>query len=80
MQLHEFPSTGEFGEVCKGKLIEGKSVSIVAIKRVKHEASILDQTTLLREAVTMAQFKHPNILQLKGVVMKSMILQFIFAF
>lgn len=61
---------GEFGEVCKGKLIEGKKETPVAVKRLKSGVSLVDQTNFLREACTMAQFKHNNILQLKGVVTK----------
>lgn len=56
--------------MCKGKLRERNQVSVVAIKRLKQEATAADQTSLLREACTMAQFTHSNILQLKGVVMK----------
>ena len=63
--------TGEFGEVCFGKLREGKKNFPVAVKRLRHEASLMDQTNFLREACNMAQFCHPNVVQFKGVVTKS---------
>uniref|UniRef100_F6ZB89 receptor protein-tyrosine kinase n=1 Tax=Ciona intestinalis TaxID=7719 RepID=F6ZB89_CIOIN len=62
---------GEFGEVCRGKMLTGKTTTSVAVKRLKHGASLIDHTNFLREACTMAQFKDPNIIQLKGVVTKS---------
>ena len=68
---------GEFGEVCKGKIIqdgEKKSSLDVAVKRLRHGASLIDQTNFLREACTMAQFSDPNIISLRGVVTKSKIL------
>uniref|UniRef100_H2YLK0 receptor protein-tyrosine kinase n=1 Tax=Ciona savignyi TaxID=51511 RepID=H2YLK0_CIOSA len=57
--------------VCRGKLISGKTSIPVAVKRLKEGASLIDHTNFLREACTMAQFDHPNIIQLKGVVTKS---------
>ena len=75
---------GEFGEVWKATVvhrdIEGNApmqrasravADVVAVKRLKHGASLIDQTNFLREACTMAQFFDPNIIQLKGVVTKS---------
>ena len=63
---------GEFGEVCRGQIVERKKKPLdVAVKRLKAGASIVDQTNFLREACTMAQFHDPNIVELKGVVTKS---------
>ena len=65
---------GEFGEVCKGKIMqdgEKKKYIEVAVKRLRHGASLIDQTNFLREACTMAQFSDPNIISLRGVVTKS---------
>lgn len=74
---------GEFGEVCKGKIISSKHINFrrggnhqsvfVAVKRLRQGASLLDQSNFLREACTMAQFSDPNIIQLRGVVTKSKI-------
>nr|XP_039250024.1 ephrin type-A receptor 5-like isoform X1 [Styela clava] len=71
IKIEKVIGQGEFGEVCKGKLTEGKKSSVVAVKRLKRGATLIDQTNLLREACTMAQFRDPNILQLKGVVTKT---------
>jgi len=49
----------------------GKATVPVAVKRLKHGASLIDQSNFLREACTMAQFDDDNIVQLKGVVTKS---------
>ena len=64
---------GEFGEVCKGKIVQNgtKTIVDVAVKRLRNGATLLDQTNFLREACTMAQFSDPNIIQLRGVVTKS---------
>lgn len=64
--------SGEFGEVWRGKIVEGKNKAIdVAVKKLKDGIGIVDQTNFLKEACTMAQFNHPNIIELKGVVTKS---------
>ena len=64
--------TGEFGEVCKGEMKEGKKEILeVAVKTLKNGASLVDQTNFLREACTMAQFHHQNIVKLIGVQTKS---------
>ncbi|XP_076805760.1 ephrin type-A receptor 4-A-like [Clavelina lepadiformis] len=61
---------GEFGEVCRGKLREQNGAEIyVAVKRMK--GGVKDQFSFLQEASIMAQFSHPNVVQLKGVVTKS---------
>ena len=40
----------------------------VAIKFLKEEASEADKVKFLQEAAIMAQFKHPNVVSLYGVV------------
>ena len=72
---------GEFGEVCKGKIISKSrrgDNEVVAVKRLRQGASLLDQSNFLREACTMAQFSDPNIIQLRGVVTKSKSYQLLF--
>ena len=63
---------GEFAEVCRGSLqtTSGGCVQ-VAVKRLKHSATSLDQINFLKEAWTIGQFQHPNVVQLYGVVTKS---------
>lgn len=63
--------TGEFGEVCRGVLHCGDKDVCVAMKRLKKGAGAKDQLNFLKEASTMAQFSHPNVVQLKGVVTES---------
>ncbi len=40
----------------------------VAVKTLKEEASDSDRVKFLQEAATNGQFRHPNIVQLLGVV------------
>ena len=47
-----------------------KEILEVAVKTLKNGASLVDQTNFLREACTMAQFHHPNIVKLIGVQTK----------
>ena len=60
---------GEFGEVCRAVWIGQSGITEVAVKRMKEGSA--DQSNFLREASTMAQFSHPNVIKLKGVVTKS---------
>jgi len=71
IKMERIIGQGEFGEVWKGTLSRKKKRPLdVAIKRLKKDATIVDHSNFLREACTMAQFDHPNIVQLKGVVTK----------
>ena len=42
----------------------------VAVKLLKEGASEVDKVKFLQEAAIMAQFKHPNVVSLYGVVSK----------
>ena len=42
----------------------------VAVKFLKEEASEINKVKFLQEAAIMAQFKHPNVVSLYGVVNK----------
>lgn len=44
-----------------------KTIS-VALKLLKHGSSETDKVKFLQEAAIMAQFKHPNVVSLYGVV------------
>lgn len=64
---------GEFGKVCKGKLLlsaNGRfgSKEAVAIKTLKPGSSEKSRTDFLMEASIMGQFAHENVIKLKGVV------------
>lgn len=67
--------TGEFGEVCSGRLKPpGKRELPVAIKTLKVGYTEKQRRDFLGEASIMGQFDHPNIIHLEGVVTKSMYL------
>lgn len=64
--------TGEFGEVCSGRLrIPGRMDIAVAIKTLKGGCMEHQRRDFLREASIMGQFNNPNIIRLDGVVTKS---------
>lgn len=66
-----FPSKGEFGEVCSGRLkMPGKREICVAIKTLKAGYTDKQRRDFLSEASIMGQFDHPNIIRLEGVVTK----------
>ena len=69
LNFYIFP--GEFAEVFLGNLRTKKGYQRVAVKRLKANASCLDESNFLREAWTIAQFHHPNVVKLKGVITKS---------
>lgn len=64
--------SGEFGEVCSGRLrIPGRMDIAVAIKTLKGGYMEQQRRDFLREASIMGQFDNPNIIRLEGVVTKS---------
>lgn len=59
---------GHFGKVHKGHwMVPGGKIQ-VAIKTLNPESSSDDEVMLLKEAATMGQFIHPNVVKLLGVV------------
>jgi len=65
--------SGEFGDVCKGKLKRqaGHEMLSVAIKTLKAGASDKNRLDFLTEASIMGQFDDPNVIYLEGVVTRS---------
>uniref|UniRef100_A0A8C7MH18 receptor protein-tyrosine kinase n=1 Tax=Oncorhynchus kisutch TaxID=8019 RepID=A0A8C7MH18_ONCKI len=64
-------NSGEFGEVCSGRLkMPGKREICVAIKTLKAGYTDKQRRDFLSEASIMGQFDHPNIIHLEGVVTK----------
>lgn len=64
--------SGEFGDVCKGKLkVAGGSELVVAIKTLKTGTSDKNRLDFLTEASIMGQFDDPNVIYLEGVVTRS---------
>lgn len=65
-------SSGEFGEVCSGRLkLPSKKEICVAIKTLKGGYTDKQRRDFLAEASIMGQFDHPNIIRLEGVVTRS---------
>ncbi|MGH0164110.1 UNVERIFIED_CONTAM: hypothetical protein FKN15_046483 [Acipenser sinensis] len=63
---------GEFGEVCYGRMkLPGKREIPVALKTLKSGYTEKQRRDFLSEASIMAQFDHPNIIRLEGVVTRS---------
>ncbi|KAI1229688.1 Ephrin type-B receptor 4, partial [Lamprotornis superbus] len=62
-------SPGEFGEVWRGRLsLPGQPEAEVAVKTLKGGAGERQRREFLREAARMGQFRHPNVVRLRGVV------------
>jgi serine/threonine protein kinase len=60
---------GQFGSVSKGIWREETGYILeVAIKSLKPNSEERDKVKFLQEAATMAQFRHPNVVTLYGVV------------
>lgn len=60
---------GQFGTVRKGIWNEGTDRNVeVAIKMLKENSDDRERVKFLQEAAIMAQFKHPNVVSLYGVV------------
>ena len=57
--------SGEFGTVDRGQWTSERGVMEVAVKTLTDSANTVK---FLQEAAIMAQFKHPNIIALCGVV------------
>lgn len=67
-----FSSAGEFGEVCYGRMrLPGKRDIPVALKTLKAGYTEKQKRDFLAEASIMAQFDHPNVIRLEGVVTQS---------
>lgn len=62
--------SGQFGNVSNGTWKTATGVLEVAVKTLVAGASKMDKVKFLQEAAIMAQFRHPNIVFLHGVVGK----------
>ncbi|XP_048877551.1 ephrin type-A receptor 8 isoform X5 [Brienomyrus brachyistius] len=64
--------SGEFGEVCFGRMkLPGKRDIPVSLKTLKEECSEKQQRDFLSKASIMAQFDHPNVIHLEGIITRS---------
>ena len=59
---------GNFGEVSKGQWEYEQGPMEVAVKTLKTGSSEEEAVRFLQEAAIMGQFRHPNIVELLGVV------------
>ena len=59
---------GQFGSVDSGIWKKGNQDIPVALKTLKKESSPRDKLKFLQEAAVMAQFRHPNVVTLFGIV------------
>uniref|UniRef100_A0A8C7GEB1 Ephrin type-A receptor 7 n=1 Tax=Oncorhynchus kisutch TaxID=8019 RepID=A0A8C7GEB1_ONCKI len=72
IRIEKVIGSGEFGEVCYGRMrLPGKRDIPVALKTLKAGYSDKQRRDFLAEASIMAQFDHPNIIHLEGVVTRS---------
>ena len=64
----EHLGSGQFGTVKRGIWQTSKGDKEVAVKMLQPNPSGEDTVRFLQEAAIMGQFRHPNIVQLMGVV------------
>lgn len=67
-QFESLRGKGSYGVV--GCFIDKKTGERVAIKRMHTVTDIIDAKRLLREIMVLHYFRHPNILELKGILQK----------
>ncbi|XP_015259607.1 PREDICTED: ephrin type-A receptor 4a-like isoform X2 [Cyprinodon variegatus] len=72
IKIEKIIGSGEFGEVCYGRMrLPGKRDIPVALKTLKAGYTETQKRDFLAEASIMAQFDHPNVIRLEGVVTHS---------
>ena len=62
---------GQFGKVYKATWRTRGSYTNVAVKMQSCKAKTEEKVTLLQEAAIMAQFMHPNVISIFGLVIES---------
>ena len=61
--------SGQFGLVFKGVWLSASRGEVdVAVKTLKEGSGEQDRVKFLQEAAIMGQFKHPNVVEMYGVV------------
>lgn len=63
--------SGQFGDVFKGELTTKEGKLEVAVKTLKKAPGDEERIKFLQEATIMAQFKHPNVILMYGLVLNS---------
>ena len=67
-RVTEHIGTGKFGMVKRGRWTTAGGEREVAVKMLPSSPTSQDTIMFLQEAAIMGQFRHPNIVQLLGVV------------
>lgn len=60
--------SGQFGSVELGEWNDGPKKISVALKTLNRGSSSQETVKFLQEAATMVQFRHPNVINLHGVI------------
>ena len=63
--------SGQFSEVEKAQWISDNGRTEVAVKTLHNDASGRSKVKCLQEAAMMAQFHHPNVVTLHGIIKES---------
>ncbi|MEE6487015.1 hypothetical protein FKM82_014772 [Ascaphus truei] len=72
VKIEDVIGTGEFGEVCHGRLcLPGKREISVCIRTLRSGSGDRERGEFLSEASIMGQFDHPNVVRLEGAVTRS---------
>ncbi|XP_053548996.1 ephrin type-B receptor 5-like [Bombina bombina] len=72
VKIEEVIGTGEFGEVCRGRLCPpGKRELCVCIRTLRSGIGDKERREFLTEASILGQFDHPNVVRLEGAVTRS---------
>ncbi|KAG9471487.1 hypothetical protein GDO78_014532 [Eleutherodactylus coqui] len=72
VKIEEVTGTGDFGDVCRGRLcLPGKRDIAVCIRTLRSGTGDKERGDFLGEASIMGQFDHPNVVRLEGAVTRS---------
>ncbi|XP_063819406.1 ephrin type-B receptor 5-like [Pseudophryne corroboree] len=72
VKIEEVTGTGNFGDVCRGRLcLPGKRETAVCIRTLRSGSGDKERGEFLSEASIMGQFEHPNVVRLEGAVTRS---------
>ncbi|XP_041426011.1 ephrin type-B receptor 5 isoform X2 [Xenopus laevis] len=72
VKIEEVIGSGDFGELCRGRLcLPGKREMVVCIRTLRTGSGEKERREFLSEASIMGQFDHPNVLHLEGAVTRS---------